>query len=587
MKPFEKRFECIFPFIKTITSTVSNITLLLPFALIMLFSIQVYSSYGDVEKISYKIDSLVSVQINEDAPGGVIAVLEGEKLLHKNAYGLMDIEQKIMNHENTLFDMASVAKQFTAFAILLLEEQGKINLDDDVRTYLPELPAYEHSITVRHLLQHTSGIASTDWLRLISNMPFDEEWTQQDEIDIIFKYEQLNFKPNTSYVYSNGGYSLLANIVESVSNMHFAEFLEKNIFMPLQMNASFVNYKAIDNAPDMAKGYSNINGSYAHVSSINDYSYGAGNIFSSLNDMIKWGQNFLEPGIGSPETIHRIFNKYNALENGDTINYTYGFNVRNHRGLKLVEHSGGLPGFRNQFMIFPEHDLVVIIMFNNESVNTRSLAFNIAETVLFDKMKPEEATLPRVEIALEPGKAKRFEGNYRMADGMEMGFAIQDNEFWLILPGDDKFRLYPESESSFFLKDFEASLTFIVNDKDEVDEMIWHQSGKDYPANRVEFVQALSSDAKAKFAGKYTQVYLGEDYSVLFENDTLQMLFPHTFEKYFGFGKLQLNHISGDKFSTERLGIVEFTRNDKLDVCGFGFPEMGRLNNVRFVKLKQ
>ena len=165
------------------------------------------------ENLSEKIDSLMALRQKPEEPGGAIAVILDNKVLHQKAYGISDMEKGTKIDENTLFDLASLAKQFTAFAILILEEEGKLDLDTDIRQYLPELPQYEYTITIRHLLQHTSGVASTDLLRLFADLPLDLEWSHHDEIDLIKKYSQLNFEPNTSFVYSNGGYSLLASIV--------------------------------------------------------------------------------------------------------------------------------------------------------------------------------------------------------------------------------------------------------------------------------------------------------------------------------------------------------------------------------------
>ncbi|PKP46330.1 MAG: hypothetical protein CVT94_15040, partial [Bacteroidetes bacterium HGW-Bacteroidetes-11] len=304
--------------------------------------------------LSDRIDSLVSLQHSEGQPGGVIAILSGEEVMLTKSYGLMDIEQNKPNDLNTTFDIASVAKQFTAFAIMLLEEEGKLELDKDIRVYLPKLPEYEYTITVRNLLQHTSGIASTDVLRLFAGLSFDELWNQQKEIELIGQYSHLNFKPNTSHVYSNSGYSLLAQIVEVASRMSFPDYLESKIFIPAGMKSAVVYSDPTLKLVNNSTGYKMVEGKAVKVSSTTDYSYGSSNIYMNLNDMICWGQNFISPKAGNAAMIKRILNPYNTLENGDSIFYTYGFNVRKYKGVKMVEHSGGVPGFRNQFMIFPD-----------------------------------------------------------------------------------------------------------------------------------------------------------------------------------------------------------------------------------------
>jgi CubicO group peptidase (beta-lactamase class C family) len=537
-----------------------------------------------MDRLSQKIDSLVALQILQGQPGGAIAVLQGNEILHKKTYGLMDLDKELSIQERTLFDLASLAKQFTAFAILLLEEQGKLELDADIRQYLPELPQYEYTITIRQLLQHTSGVASTDLLRIFGDIHLDKEWSHQDELNLIKKYAQLNFEPNSSFVYSNGGYSLLASIVESVSGMQFAEFLRENIFDPLGMKSSRVNYTTGQDYQMMAKGYRSIPDGFEHISSVNDFSYGSGNILSSLDDMVLWGLNFLNPKVGNNKMMDRIFNKYNTLENGDTINYTYGFYVRNRRGLKVVEHQGGVPGFTNNLAIYPDENLVIIVMLNNQSIGSIAMTNAIAGLLLSEKFAPIEPEKPRVEIALATEKAEPFKGAYRFEDGMEMTFAIEDDEFWILLPGDTKFRLYPYSETHFFIKEIEVTVSFIPENDGEVNQMIWKQHGRDNYASRVVETEPLSMEQLALFAGDYYQPYLETEYPVLLEDNRLKIMMPSSIKRYLGFESVQLSHIRDDLFATDFLGMMEFTRDENGQVNGFTLASVGRLQSIRFTR---
>jgi CubicO group peptidase (beta-lactamase class C family) len=533
--------------------------------------------------LTRKIDSLVALQLDAGQPGGVIGILSAGQVLVKKSYGSMDHEQNRENDVNTIFDIASVAKQFTAFAILLLEKEGKLNLDDNVHTWLPELPVYEHDITIRHLLQHTSGIASTDVLRLFAGLSLDEPWSQKDELEMIQRYPQLNFKPNTKHVYSNAGYSLLARVVESATGMKFSQFMKEKVFDPLQMSTAFVYDDPLRKMHDVASGYKIEDGDVVKVSSIGDYSYGSGNIFASLDDMIGWGRSLFSAKAESRDYFNRITNRYNTLESGDTINYTYGFYVRDHKGVRMVEHSGGVPGFRNQFMIFPDDDLIVILMFNNESIRTRGLAVSIAELLLGDRLV-QEAPRERVAVDLDPVLFRSYEGSYQMDDGMELSFSFEQDTFWLILPGDARFQLYAESETEFFLKAFDAQCTFVTSGDGAVNEMIWHQGGGDYSAARVEERETLSADELAMYAGQYVQKALNAEYPVTFEDGRLIMHTPGTFKKYLGFDSLELSHINGDRFLTDRMGMLEFTRDTDGLINGFVLADVGRLQNITFSK---
>ncbi len=556
------------------------VILVLKSVLIFTSSAQTYSS----DKLNHKVDSLMSLLKTEGNPGGVIGILSGDKILLAKGYGLANTEKALPIDNNTVFDLASVSKQFTAFAILLLEEEGKVVLDNDIRTYLPDLPDYKYSITVRNLLQHTSGIASTDVLRLFAGKSLDENWDQEKEIELIRQYPHLNFNPNTRHVYSNAGYALLARIVNEVSGMSFSEYLEIKIFKPLGMKSALVYSDPAIKLENSALGYKMVDGKPVMVSSTTDFSYGSGNIRINLDDMIRWGQNFLSPKVGNTDLIKRIRTPYNTFENGDSIYYTYGFNVSRYKGVKMVEHSGGVPGFRNQFITFPDENLILILMFNNESINTRRLANSIADILLSGKTV-QETPAPRVEIKLDIEKARQFAGNYQMDDGMEMEFSVERDTFWLMLPGNARFQLFAEQENRFFLKAFDARCMFTPSPDGEGFAMTWYQGGSTLTAKKAGEKVPLSPAETALFAGKYYQNDLKAEYPVLFENGSLTITTPATFKKYLGFDTVTLSHISDDRFLTDKLGVLEFTRDESKKINGFILLDVGRLQNVRFSRL--
>jgi len=547
----------------------------------MMLALLATSGVAQIEKQHIKIDSLIISHQKEDFPGGAIAVLSNNGVVYKKCFGKMNVEQNLKVNENTLFDLASVAKHFTAIAIMLLEQEGKLDLDEDIRKYLRDLPNYEHKITIRNLLQHTSGIASTDWLRIMNGTSFDEVWNHNDEIRLLKQYSQLNFKPNTQHVYSNGGYSLLASIVEEVSGMTFGDFLKQRIFKPVDMKTALVNENPSLKLVNDACGYKVTEGRPIKVSSTNDYSYGSGNIWASINDMVKWGQNFFAPKVGNAEMIKRITNKYNTLEKGDSISYTYGFFVSKYKGVKLVEHQGGTPGFRNYFMLFPDDNLIIIASFNNENINARGIVNGIADILLVDRIL-EQPVKPRLEVDMNIELAKRFDGTYELADGMELTFKVVQDTFWLILPDDVKFQVFAEDDYNFFLKAFNAQCTFTSSDNGKVNKVVWHQNGRSFIGSRVGERVKLSIAEVEQFAGQYIQSDLNVEYPITFNDGKLYVHTPSTFKKYFNIDKLELTHISGDKFTTNRLGILLFTRDANGKVNGFLMPELGRLQNVRF-----
>jgi CubicO group peptidase (beta-lactamase class C family) len=535
-----------------------------------------------MKDLEQKVDELVSLQVGAGQPGGAAAVLSRDGVLLNKCYGLMNVERGLEITENTLFDIASVAKSFTAFAVLMLEHEGKLGLDDDIRDHLPGMPSYGDKVTVRHLLQHTSGIPSTDVLRLFGGMPLDEQWTHRDEIALIERYPHLNFKPNTRHLYSNAGYSVLASIVESVSGVGFPEFMASRVFKPLGMNSTFVMTEEFADFDRIAVGYGKDGDGFAEAGSFEDLSFGGGNIFTSLNDMILWGRNILSPSVGRKDFYRRISRPDDTLENGEPLAYTYGFYVRDHKGMRTVEHSGGIPGYRNQLMIFPGDDVIFILMFNNETVNTRRLATEIADAI-FDSRLKEEPPGERVAVDLEVERFKLFEGRYLMPDGMEMVFSVEEDAFWLSLPGDERYQLFAESVNSFFLKAFDAQCSFVRSDDGTVNEMIWRQRGETHSARRVKEVKPLGPKGLPEYAGRYHQPELEAEYPIFLEDGMLQLRPPATFKKYLGFDKAVLSHVNGDKFYAGWLGMLEFTRDDDGRISGFVLFDVGRVQNLRFV----
>ncbi len=534
------------------------------------------------EQLGQQIDSLVMLQHGVSEPGGVVAVVAANGVMHRGIYGMMNLEKGWQINAHTLFDIASVSKQFTAFAIMMLEEEGLLDLDADIRQYLVDFPDLSHTVTVRHLLQHTSGLPSTDVLRLLAGIPLDQLWTQDDEIGMIKRYPYLNFEPNSTHLYSNAGYSILANIVSDVSGLPFPVFMSQRVFKPLGMNSAFVMAEEFSDPERIALGYRRSQDEFVVFSSLDDLSYGSGNIFSSLDDMIRWAENILSPEVGCHDFLQRISHPYNTLNSGDTLNYTYGFQVRKHKGVKMVEHSGGVPGFRNQFMVFPDAGVIIILMFNNESINTRTIATGIAD--LFLEGRPEvEPVVQRQEIDFNMTDVRTFEGRYLMPDGMEMTFVVEQDTFWLKLPGDMQFQLFAEDSHTFFLKAFEAQCTFVSSEEGPAQKIIWRQRGQDYTASRVDEVILLQPEELIAFRGLYHHSELEVDYPVTLENGQLVLHPPDTFGKYLGIETIPLDHVNGDKFHSGWLGILEFTRDEHDQIDGFVLMNVGRVQHIRFL----
>lgn len=533
--------------------------------------------------ICKSVDSLLLSEIGTNDPGGSIGIIYGNNLVFKKAYGLSDIPASIKNNSSTKFEIGSVSKHFTAYAILLLEQQHKLKLDDPIGLYLPDLPDYKNKVSIRHLIQHTSGIASTDVLRLLANSDFEIPWFQKDEINMIESYPQLNTEPNTLYNYSNSGYTLLAEIIEEASKMNYHDFMNAYIFQPLAMTSSYVFHSPSQAKNITTKGYKKEKDEFIPYQVNSEYTYGSTNIYSNITDMLNWGKHMLEDELSCENYLSRVSTPYNTLENGDTISTTYGLNVSNYKGVKRVKHSGGTLGFRSQFAIYPDQDLCIVILLNTESINSARLLNKICDIVLIDQLVEKE-NQPRKEIQLPGRFMEAYTGKFRMPDGASIEIKLDADTLKLVIPGNQTFRLFAESEHQFFLKAFDARCKFTANNDGKVDELIWQQGDKDYVAHRIYKAKMPTKEELQEFAGDYYQATFDVHYPVSFDNNKLTLSPPKTFETYLNIGNTELEYIEKDKFRAGQLGILTFERNQKGEISTMILKDLGRVKNFRLEK---
>lgn len=534
--------------------------------------------------LAQKVDSLVSVTIKDKDPGGVVGVISNKKVLFKKAYGMMSLEYNLPNTETTAFNLASVSKQFTAYAILLLEQEGKLKLDDDVHQYLSWLPDYGHPITLRHLIHHTSGIPPSDNLKLFAGISLETPWTTADEIELMKRYTKLNFTPNEEHLYSNAGYFLLGQVVEKASGQAFGDFMKARIFDPLGMKNSSIFDKPGKVIANKASAYKKTDYGYARMNPEADSFFGETNLYTSLNDMLLWCGHLLDPKVGNREITSRIFNPTDRTNNGDTIKYTYGFNTCKYKGLRIVEHGGAAMGNRTHVMVFPDQDFAVFALFNTENVNTWEVMTNIVDYALAGYLTPDK---PVVHKAIEIDKSLlwQYEGTFEMPNGMQMAFKNENDTLRILLPEAPKFKLYPEDENKFFMKEVDAQCTFVKGAGQQVSEIIWRQNNQDYKGRKVVRKKPLDINTLGDFAGTYSNEILHVNYPIRYENNRLIMKIPATFKSYIGIDtEVPLSPMDGDRFQTSSLGVIEFVRDKDSKISGFKFCDVGRVRNIEFCK---
>ena len=319
------------------------------------------------------VDSLFTAYSGTTVPGASVVVISDGRVAVRRAYGMADLERRVAATPETDYRLASVSKQFTAMAVMLLVKDGKVRYDQAVREFLPELPAAARAATVRQLLNHTSGL--WDYEDLIS----DSRTAQLDGRDVLAllaSKDSLFFPAGTRYRYSNSGYVLLGTIVERVSGMAFPDFLQARIFQPLGMSASVAHVEGSDTVPRRAYGYSPRGGTFVPTDqSFTSATLGDGGIYTNVDDMVRWDRALY----GDTALVDAA----PQLSGGADTEYAFGWFVDHYRGEKRWRHTGETSGFRNAIQRFPHRRLTIIVLTNRSSGEPSAIAERIADRLLF------------------------------------------------------------------------------------------------------------------------------------------------------------------------------------------------------------
>jgi CubicO group peptidase (beta-lactamase class C family) len=527
------------------------------------------------QNLTSKIDALIAETYPDNAPGISLLIAKNGKAIYQNEGGLANIELQVPINENSVFEIGSITKQFTSTAILMLEEQGKLSLDDEITKYIPDYPTKGHKITIHHLLNHTSGIKS--YTSMQSFFKLDRTDMTPTELIDVFKNEPMDFNPGDDYKYNNSGYILLGHIIEVISKESYADFIQKHIFTPLEMTSSYYgSMKKI--IPNRASGYSPGKEGMANANYLSlTLPYAGGSLMSTTGDLLKWQNAVRTYKLISKESYDKATNG-SVLNSGRKIDYGYGWSRGNVSGSATVEHSGGIYGFTANGIYLPEEDIYVIGLTNSNggssnvvnftrkvaaiaigkpfydakdaitlsesqlrkwagtyqfdenviryvtvkegkifsqregsakieifplSENTfmfpqsrSSYAFSMKDgkkEVIFkgsedavgkeiDKAPPTE----RKEITLAEEILKQYIGSYQIQEGFNIDITVEEGKIFGEATGQPKFQFFPYAENGFFLKAFEAEVTFDKNDEGKVFQLNLHQNGRKTPAKKLD-----------------------------------------------------------------------------------------------------
>lgn len=526
------------------------------------------------QEVNYKtkIDRLFDRYDSANAPGCAVAVIQNGKLVHKKGYGLANLEYDIPITSSTVFDIASVSKQFTGLAVSTLIQEGKINPDDDIRNYIPEIPDLGKTITIRHLVHHTSGLR--DWPSTLhaAGWRWDETFSFSDILRMVKQQKELDFVPGERYSYSNTGYNLLAVLVEKVSGKSFRNWTREHIFQILEMRSSAFLDDPSRIIKQMAYSYSASDSGYTKKTTALT-AMGSSSLFTSLDDLVLWVQHF-NKRIGEKDPVYlRMINK-GLLNNKDTVHYGYGLGLSTRGPHQVVSHTGGWAGYRTIISNYPEAGLSIILLSNRSDFNPSGYANQIADLLIgpVDSITAPADTIEKLPpVSLDSTLARKYQGMFKLGDGWYVTLTLENGKMMTQANGESKFPMTPKSSMDFWIDAYGASVKFLPHPDGRVDTLIY----KTIRAPRIIPLATTAHQLNA-YAGNYSSEELSTVYRI--DSDGQRLWLHH-----FRLGDLELtpDPLTPGLFGSN-LGRIEFDQlNGK--VTGLRLSG-GRIRNIRFEK---
>ena len=387
------------------------------------------------DRLNEKIDRIFAEWNTTSSPGCALAVVKDGRIVYEHGYGMANLELGVAITPQSVFDIGSVSKHITAMAILLLEQEHKLSLDDDVRKYLPEIPEYGSKITIRHMLHHTSGLRNYDDLFDLEGIPEADLTTDRDAMELIVRQKGVNFKAGEEFLYSDTNYFLMSQIVKRVTGQTLRQFAQDRIFGPLGMNSTHFHDDHTMIVPRRATGYAPHNGGGFEMDMSDFEQVGDGSVMTTVEDLYKWDQNFDHPVVGGVDAIRQLTTA-GTLNNGQRIAYALGLFLDRYRGLNWVHHSGEWVGYRAALSRFPDQHFSTLITCNCVGrMSPMTMAQRVADVYLADEFARQEmATSAKPPASVPVAALKQYAGTYWCEKkGALRKFIVRDDK--LIMEG--------------------------------------------------------------------------------------------------------------------------------------------------------
>ena len=497
--------------------------------------------------------------VQPDSPGVAFLVSRNGEILVEVGFGLADVSRATAITPATQFRIGSVTKQFTAAAILRLQELGKLSVTDRLDKYLPDMP-HSDQITLHHLLTHTSGLHSyTARPDFAFRVMFP---VKTDALLKLIQEDACDFEPGQKWSYCNSGYFILGRIVELASQQSYGDFLKSQFFAPLAMQATGV-YSRAAAPPHDSKGYSYRDGKYHNAKNWDmSWAGGAGALYSTVGDLQKWNAGLFEGRILTDGSRQAAWTP-EKLADGSSTSYGYGWAMGSTRGLKTISHNGGLDGYQSHLSRFPDQKLTVVVLVNASpsapALQPGRIATELAQAALWEEMQPQPARrVAQVDVAALDA--------YLGADDYGQSVLTvtrEDDQLYAQLSGQDRFAIFPLDETHFFYKVVDAQIDFALDDQGHVTHVTHHQGGRTFDAARLpdeDTLQLTAAELDA-FVGVYQYPGLGR-LTVSREGEQL-------FAQMTGQPKFKVFPVSDDSFEWRVVQAhIKFARNDAGHVIG-------------------
>jgi CubicO group peptidase (beta-lactamase class C family) len=530
----------------------------------LLTAIVIFISFFNLQ-CSKQVEAICDASYRPDVPGGyAIAVIKDGKVEFKKSYGFSNSEHDVPFTSSTVFDFASVAKQFTGFGIAILVEQGRLSLDDDIRKYLPKVADFGEKITIRHLLYHTSGIR--DWVGLVklSGRYKTDVITDDFLMEIVEHQKELNFKPGERFQYSNTGYFLLAQIISRVTNQSFREWTDENIFGPLSMNNTHFSDDYTEIIRGRASSYKRSTSDSFSNNPSNLTAYGSSSLFSTLDDMVKWVMNFEERSIGGDNVWTMMLEK-GELNNNESVNYGFGISFGDYQGIRNYGHGGSWGGCVCQLTYFPDQQFGFIFISNRDPsgvyVDNDVFSIYLGDTTTVNISSGSEA-ITLGEVNLDPNILEEYVGYY-MHDSRVIKVEMVNKNLILHLPWESNVRIHAESVDTFFLKNVDVKYSFKRDEEGNVSQLTIHAPSGDFPHGRIDSRVSDCEEIEG-FCGEYYSNELRTSYEIKIEDGRL--IADHLHNEDVSLIRLDNNHYIGDKWW---FSDIELNRDENNEIEGF------------------